>query len=479
LKRIWANFIACLGVEVVKSSVHGDIVGVRFFHGSNASFRINWKKRGSNKTIDSVDVWKGGADTTPEHPDFAINTNGLSTVKILPALVKAIKHPKEGKIPLDDDKLAESKAEAKLLMEAIPWEEAFTRLITFLETDIATDGFLFSALYKNGNVTARGAQIFTAIQDMYPEMVEVEKKGARDLYTFVGDVSKIDQDRVLKEINPRHGESLSITAGGQDEFVSDPQMKKLEDQTEKLDLEQALKDLEDLLTGMIKKNLGYAVLVSGRGGIGKTHTVEKVLHNLGLSDGDGYFKITGSATPAAIYRALYEHRDGILLFDDCDSAFDSQEGRNLFKNATDTKKVRKVSWQKASDMYFDPSDMDDEQIEQKVEDGYYPKYFNFEGKIIFISNLNKNKLDPDGALRTRAFLVDVDPTNEDVANFMKKICNTLPLEDGLSLTEEERLEVVDVIVKTGKELNLRKLVRGLNIRAAGMPDWEGLIKRYA
>jgi hypothetical protein len=76
-------------------------------------------------------------------------------------------------------------------------------------------------------------------------------------------------------------------------------------------------------------------------------------------------------------------------------------------------------------------------------------------------------------------LVDVDPTNEDVANFMKKICNTLPLEDGLSLTEEERLEVVDVIVKTGKELNLRKLVRGLNIRAAGMPDWEGLIKRYA
>jgi hypothetical protein len=130
-------------------------------------------------------------------------------------------------------------------------------------------------------------------------------------------------------------------------------------------------------------------------------------------------------------------------------------------------------------MYFDPSDMDDEQIEQKVEDGYYPKYFNFEGKIIFISNLNKNKLDPDGALRTRAFLVDVDPTNEDVANFMKKICNTLPLEDGLSLTEEERLEVVDVIVKTGKELNLRKLVRGLNIRAAGMPDWEGLIKRYA
>jgi hypothetical protein len=33
------------GVEIVKSSVHGDIAGVRFFYGSGASFRINWKKR--------------------------------------------------------------------------------------------------------------------------------------------------------------------------------------------------------------------------------------------------------------------------------------------------------------------------------------------------------------------------------------------------------------------------------------------------
>jgi hypothetical protein len=44
---------------------------------------------------------------------------------------------------------------------------------------------------------------------------------------------------------------------------------------------------------------------------------------------------------------------------------------------------------------------------------------------------------------------------------------------------KKRLEVVDIIAKTGKDLNLRKLVRGLNIRAAGMPDWQGLVKRYA
>jgi capsule polysaccharide export protein KpsC/LpsZ len=62
---------------------------------------------------------------------------------------------------------------------------------------------------------------------------------------------------------------------------------------------------------------------------------------------------------------------------------------------------------------------------------------------------------------------------------MKKICGSIELDDGASLTMEERLEVVDEIAKIGQDINIRKLVRGLNIRAAGMPNWQGLIKRYA
>lgn len=387
-----------------------------------------------------------------------------------------IKKPKEGKVDLDDESLYES-----LLLEAITWNEAFSRVMSFFETDMARDGFLFSNLFKYGNITGRGAQIFAAIQEIYPNMITVEKRGARDEYRLTGDITAIDEDRVLKKLNPKHGESLSMVSGGDDEFEDDDQVEGLEKQAqeEKMDLETALKDLDDLLTAMIKKNLSNAILISGRGGIGKTHTVEGVLHKLGLSDGEGYFKITGSATAASIYRELFNHRKDILLFDDCDSAFDSQEGRNLFKNATDTKKTRKVSWSKISDLFFDPATIDDDTFDQYVKDGRFPKWFNFEGKIIFISNLKKDKLDPDGALRTRAFLVDVDPTNDDVIKFMKKICNTIELEDGLALSDEERLEVVDVIASLGKTLDLRKLVRGLNIRAAGLPDWKGIIKRYA
>jgi hypothetical protein len=151
-------------------------------------------------------------------------------------------------------------------MEAIPWSDAFIKVISFLETETASDGFLFSALFKVGNVTSRGAQIFTAIQELYPDFVKIDKRGTRDEYRFVGDVSKIDEDRVMKLINPKHGESVSVVIGGNDEFEEDDQLRQLEKEAgDKIDLETALQDLDDLLTGMIKKNLGNAILVSGRG----------------------------------------------------------------------------------------------------------------------------------------------------------------------------------------------------------------------
>ena len=203
-------------------------------------------------------MWVGSSDTSPEHPDFAINTHGLSTAKILPALLKLIKNPKSGTFALDDSTLAESIK----LYEAIPWDDAFTKVVSFLDSEMASDGFLFSALYKHGNVTARGAQIFTAIQELYPQMIKVEKRGSRDEYTFVGDISKIDQNKVLHEANPKHGDALDVVDGGEDEIEDSPEIAKLEKSIEKIDLEQSLNDLEDLLTGMIKKNLGHAVLVS-------------------------------------------------------------------------------------------------------------------------------------------------------------------------------------------------------------------------
>jgi hypothetical protein len=212
---------------------------------------------------------------------------------------------------------------------------------------------------------------------------------------------------------------------------------------------------------------------------GKTQTVEKALHDAGLSDGSGYFKNTGSASASGIYTLLYHHRNDIILFDDSDGALKDLDARNIIKAATDTKKVRKLVWNKRSSFIFNPEEEDPAAYEDDLS--MAPSYFDFKGRIIFVSNLSMDALDPDGALRTRAFIINVDPTDDELFKHMEKILMDIHLEDGLTLSKEERQEVLKV-VKTSKrkgDVSLRKLVRALNLAASGAENWARLVELYA
>lgn len=211
---------------------------------------------------------------------------------------------------------------------------------------------------------------------------------------------------------------------------------------------------------------------------GKTHMIEKGLAEAGLRDGAGYFKNTGSASPIGIYKLLFRYKNEIILFDDSDGALADQDSRNILKAATDTKKVRKLVWNKESKNMVDPDEIDPED----ETDTRIPKYFEFTGKVLFISNLPLSKLDPDGALRTRGLIIDISPTDDELLNFMEKIIDDIPLEEGLKLDHESRLAVVQILRKnTRGAINLRKLVRGLNIRAAlgDTSDVERMLRLYA
>lgn len=213
---------------------------------------------------------------------------------------------------------------------------------------------------------------------------------------------------------------------------------------------------------------------------GKTQTVERVLKSLGKHDGDGYFKNTGTASAAGIFVLLYHNRKNLVVFDDSDGALGDQDARNLIKAATDTKKKRKMVWNKKSSFIYDPDSPNADEYEDDVN--MAPKYYDFEGKIIFISNLPLNKLDPDGALRTRAFIISIDPTDAELFDFMEKILFDIELADeDATLSESDRRKVL-AIVKASKrknDISLRKLVRGLNLAASRAPGWEKLIDLYA
>jgi hypothetical protein len=316
-----------------------------------------------------------------------------------------------------------------------------------------------------------------------------------DLYTediYIGNKCYFIKPDILAKLQEPHPvfDAAGIVVGkvtpvAKEKYAIPPEVEAMEKNRERLSFEMQLNDLEKLLK-LTLSGASNAIFVAGRGGVGKTHTVEKILAELGKRDGDGYFKNTGSASTAGLYSLLFKHRDGIVLFDDSDDALKDQSSRNLLKAATDTKKVRKMVWSKNGSNVADPDEMTYDEIESE---GLIPKYFEFTGKVIFISNLSMDRLDPDGALRTRAFIVDIDPTDDEVYDFMEKICLQMELDEGLSLSDSMRLKVVDFLrnSKNKANANLRKLSRGLNMAAgavrAGLSindkELQRLIEAYA
>jgi hypothetical protein len=461
--------------------------GLRYFTGKK-SFRFNWIRKGNYTSVHSVDIWDGSTF----YPNYNIDTEGLSLVKILPKLVTLIKHPKIGK-----HSLTESSEVAFLLMEAKKtFDEIYDEIVEWLD-ERGDDPFLGSDIARLSGGT-RGLQVVFQMIRTYKNKFKVEPKGKRTYYTFKGTTSSLDKDTVLAELGGKEGkdspskkdEKLEVKPG-QKEKITSAEIKKIEaEEREKnrIPYEQQLADLKELVTGVVKKGISNAIFLTGKPGTSKTYTVEKTLKELGLEDGHGMAKITTTSSPSAMYRSLFDYKDTIILFDDADSALDDVEGRNIIKSATDTKKVRKLMWPKTVGWTFDPDrppkDEEDEDAwyEKKIGEGFYPKYFYFTGKVVFISNLPVKKLDPDGALKSRAFVLDIDPTRDELAAFMKKICGEIELEGGLTLALPEREEVVDVVIhdeKNQSEFSIRKLVRGLNMRAAGLTNWKELVVRYA
>jgi len=210
-----------------------------------------------------------------------------------------------------------------------------------------------------------------------------------------------------------------------------------------------------------------------------TTAIESTLNAMGLYDGDGYFQISGNISSAVAYEALYNNRTGIVLFDDCNSVLDDEAGRAIIKTATDTKKVRKLSYLKRSSRFFDPTK--ENPPEDLIGIEKFPRSFNFEGRIIFISNLTIDDLDPDRSIRTRVLRIDISPTDSELIDFMESILDKIELNDGLTLSHEKRLECLSIVKNSKRkdDLSIRKLVRTMNLAASGIPGWQQLALLYA
>lgn len=462
-----------------------EMTGIRFFLESNKSVRFNWKKTIDTSTgLVSMDYWDGSKLPQPNPSDHIKFDEAQSLSTVLPFVVEFL----EGKVNKSGIYVTESVApEFNLVFDfRTDLNEA-----TYTSGELAkTVSNVINALknniqiadqYKAGGNKKYGPRWDKAANEIKKQYASLFKKQGAKIIIDAADAAKIDAAKILAAISGgADAVAFTISNGTKEEHVVDGTS---EADVDRMNYEE---QLDSLKSGMklLMSNATNSMWVGGRGGTGKTQTVEDMLHDAGKTDGDGYFKITGSATPTGIYRILYTHRKDIILFDDSDSALNDQEGRNLFKAASDTKKNRKISWMKGGKNFVDPADYDEEEDNEDI----LPRYFDFTGKIIFISNMPLAKLDPDGALRTRGFVMNVDPTNEEIYDFMNKIVDKIPLDVNYPLDKEARMEVVDVLKSrkiADKTANLRSLVRGLNVRAGiesqggSAEEWRRFVKMFA
>lgn len=142
-------------------------------------------------------------------------------------------------------------------------------------------------------------------------------------------------------------------------------------------------------------------IVSGPPGLGKSFTIEEMLEQ-NLGEGE-YEIVKGFSRPTGIYQSLYAMADGgVLVFDDCDSAFNDDIALNLIKSATDSTDRRMINWRAETKM-------------QTPDGDFLPTRFEFKGSVIFITNFDfdhaierQHRLAPHfEAMINRAFYLDL------------------------------------------------------------------------
>jgi hypothetical protein len=431
LEKGMGSLIRIPGVEHFRNSKdHG--YGIRFVvNGGTRAIRFNWTSQGQvgkATAISSIDVFDG----RQHDPDRRISLkNGESFLQFLPQLLHAVVPAKK----ITEAKKGEFTPETAL-------KDFIFRLRkgkTFTRGD-------FAMLYHMENI-----DVFDTLVNKFANQVTITNKR-------VSAKRGTDWEKLRQDVLAASNDSLSIDDGGDNESYEDD----VEDTGVKF--VDSLKHLESLVKGITSGSFN-ALFVAGKGGTGKTQTVEKGLEAAGLHDGAGYFKNTGSATAAGIYSLLFKYKKNIILFDDSDGALADQDSRNLIKAATDTKKIRKLAWTKSGSI----SD----------SDGLIPSSFNFEGRIIFISNLPLDKLDPDKSIRTRAFVIVINPSNAEMVDYMSSILMDIKVEGNLSPKQRQQVLAVVREVGTTNDISLRTLVRALNLAASGAPNWAELVRLYA
>jgi hypothetical protein len=221
-----------------------------------------------------------------------------------------------------------------------------------------------------------------------------------------------------------------------------------------------------------------AMIVSGPPGVGKSYGVEKIVEKACMFDQLAGKRlraevVKGSATPIGLYQTLYKYSDKncMLVFDDCDSILVDDVALNLLKGALDSGSKRKISWLSES---------------RALRAEGIPDSFNFNGSVIFITNLKFDKMksqklkDHLDALQSRCHYLDLTlDTMRDKILRIKQIAADGALFENMDLDKEAETEIIDYMEEhknSLREVSLRMAIKVAQLRKSFPLRWKDMAK---
>jgi len=222
-------------------------------------------------------------------------------------------------------------------------------------------------------------------------------------------------------------------------------------QNASFDINQRFGFLGDL-TSMVVNGITPSLIVTGEGGLGKTHSVTKTIESNDLDDSDFVF-FKGYSTARGLYNTLYDNNGKLIVFDDCDSVLEDKVALNILKSALDSYDKRTISW-----------------MAKMNKNDEYPQQFDFTGRVIFISNKSKDKIDE--AILTRSLTVDLTMTPDDKVARMEAILESVLPEIGIR-AKQDALRFLES-VKDDVSINMRMLIMVSKMRVQFPDTWRDL-----
>lgn len=208
----------------------------------------------------------------------------------------------------------------------------------------------------NNNTVEPFATLYGAIETMYGRVNQSNVKKVVDIFDRALN-KKTDHEEVFDVLNDCKfgGKTAISSASGISAMVEDDMeefneayKKRIEQDTK--EYEGSLDRIYEMAVAMcryVKQNGDLndddlsalpkrAMIITGKGGIGKSESIRRALNDEGMIEDRDYYNMTsGSTAVQALFKKLYDYNGKLLIFDDSGELFNSTYKLNMWKHALD------------------------------------------------------------------------------------------------------------------------------------------------